>query len=179
MKGGHQLHGAARWAVLPAISAAGGAFAFLSGKGPEAWTWRMGLAAGLAVGLAVAVTQKISLAPLLALAGGVLGAIVVGAAGSRAASTVLRELTQSEPTSLILPSVTVLPAFLNAFRLGEGAGWFWVNGLLQAIAGLLVPAALWWFNEPVEMETFVPFLILAAGHVVAVEFAAYLCPRLD
>jgi hypothetical protein len=175
----HYLHGGARWAVLPAISAAGGAFAFLSGKGPDPWTWRLGLVTGLAAGLAVAITPKVSLAPIVALAAGVLGALVVGAVGNRGAADVLNELIQPVPASVVFPMVTALPALWNAFRLGEGLGWSWVNLLLQGLSALAVPAVLWWFNEPVEMETFVPFLILPVGHVVAVEFAAYLCPRRD
>jgi hypothetical protein len=176
----HYLHGGARWGLLPALSAAGGALAFLIGEGPGFWTWRMGLAAGLAVGLAVAVTPKFSLAPLVAVVAGALAALVVGmGSSSRTASEVLQGLVKPEPLNLILPAVTALPAFLNAFRLSEGLKWAWVNILLQGAVGFLVPAALWWFNEPVEMDTFVPFLLLAAAHVVAVEIPAYLCPSRD
>jgi hypothetical protein len=176
----HYLHGGARWALLPALSAAGGAaMAFQIGKGPDPWTWRMGLAAGLAVGLAVAITPKFSLAPLVALALGVLGALVVGLGGSRSASDILQGLVKPEPVNIILPAVTALPAFFNAFRLSEGMKWAWVNMILQGAVGFLIPATLWWFNEPVEMENFVPFLILAAAQVAAVEIPAYISPRQD
>src|SRR5687768_12739893 len=150
----HYLHGGARWALLPALSAAGGALAFQIGNGPEPWTWRMGLAAGMAVGLAVAITPNFFLTPLVAVVLGALGALGVGLASSRSVSDILQDLVKPDPVNIILPAVTALPAFFNAYRLSEGLKWAWVNILLQGAVGFLVPGALWWFNEPVEMETF-------------------------
>ena len=172
----HYLHGGARWALLPALSAAGGALAFLVGTGPEPWTWRLGLAAGLAVGLAVAVSPNFLLTPWVAGVFGALGALGVGLASSRTVSDILQDLVKPEPVNIILPAVTLLPAFFNAYRLSEGMKWAWVNIILQGGVAFLIPGALWWFNEPVEMETFVPFFLLAAAHVVAIEIPAYLCP---
>lgn len=168
----HNLRGAPRWLLLPAVSAAGGALAFWGGKGPQAWDWPMGLAVGLAPGLAAALTARRVIAPVLALVAGALGAAAAG-------NDPLRDLASSVATGVVLPAVTAVPAFLTAVRLREGFSWSWVNLLLQPLAALLVPAYLWFHGVPVEGSHFVPFLVLAAGHVAAVEIAAYLCPRTD
>ena len=71
------------------------------------------------------------------------------------------------------------PALLQGFRLREGPSWWWINLILQLMAGLLVPALMWWFGQSIETDTFLPFVILAVGHIAGIEAASYLSPRLD
>lgn len=172
----HYVQGPPRWIFLPAISAAGGAFAFWGAKGPLDWTVPMGLVVGLSSALAAAITPLRTLAPVLALLFGAGGALALAGAP---ASDVIRELTKPEPSSLVLPAMTALPAFLTLLRLREGLAWSWVNGILQLAAGLLVPALLWFHGTPIEIRDIAPFPILAVAHIVGVELAAYLSPPKD
>lgn len=172
----HYVQGPPRWLLLPVVSAAGGAFAFWGGKGPQDWDWSTGLVVGLAPALAAAITPLRTLAPVLALLFGAAGAVAL-APGP--ASDTLRELTKPAPSSLVLPAMTALPAFLTVLRLREDGAWSWVNGILQMAAALLVPALLWFHGTPIEMSDIAPFPIVAVAHIIGVEATAYLCPKKD